>query len=194
MAKIIGLTGGIGSGKTTVANLFRKKGIPVYIADDRAKQILDKPEVAAHVAAVFGADIIYDETVDRKKLAAIVFENPEKLRLLNEIIHPAVKADFAIWVQRHDKEPIVVKEAAILFESGTNTDCDAVITVTAPVEIRIRRVMERDKISYNSVLNRIENQWDDAKKVALSDYVIENINPDDTERQFSEILKKLQKI
>jgi dephospho-CoA kinase len=194
MTKIIGLTGGIGSGKTIVANLFRKNGVPVYIADEQAKEILDKPETIALVIEAFGSEILDGNKIDRKKLAAIVFDNPEKLQRLNNIIHPAVKKHFIEWVQNNGDQPIVVKEAAILFESGTNVDCDAVIAVTAPLEIRIERVMKRDKISRDDVLNRVENQWDESKKAALSDYVITNIEPSETERQFNEILKKLHNI
>lgn len=194
MTKIIGLTGGIGSGKTTVANLFRKNGVPVYIADEKAKEILDKPETVSQVIDAFGDGVTDGKKVDRKKLAAIVFENPEKLKRLNDIIHPAVKKDFMEWVQNNRDQPIVVKEAAILFESGTNIDCDAVITVTAPFEMRIERVMKRDLVSRDAVLNRIDNQWDESKKAALSDYVIVNTEPASTESQFNKILKKLQNI
>jgi dephospho-CoA kinase len=194
MTKIIGLTGGIGSGKTTVANLFRKNGVPVYIADEKAKEILDKPETVSQVIDAFGDGVTDGKKVDRKKLAAIVFENPEKLKRLNDIIHPAVKKDFMEWVQNNRDQPIVVKEAAILFESGTNIDCDAVITVTAPFEMRVERVMKRDLVSRDAVLNRIDNQWDESKKAALSDYVIVNTEPASTESQFNKILKKLQNI
>ena len=192
MTKIIGLTGGIGSGKTTVANLFIAHGIPVYIADEEAKKILDQPEIAAAVASKFGDDVCNGQLVDRRKLAAIVFNNPVKLQQLNSIIHPAVKKHFIQWVKARSGHQMVVKEAAILFESGTNADCDAVITVTAPLEKRIERVMKRDGISREAVLDRIENQWDESKKIALSDFVIDNVDRDATERQFSEILKKLQ--
>jgi len=194
MTKIIGLTGGIGSGKTTVANLFLAHGIPVYIADEQAKKILDKPETIASVTETFGHEMLDGEIVDRQKLAALVFNNPEKLDALNKIIHPAVRKDFVDWVSKHGNQEFVVKETAILFESGTNADCDAVITVVAPLEIRIARVVKRDQVSRESVLNRIENQWDDGRKMALSDYVIENIEPAETERQFNEILKKLHNI
>lgn len=194
MTKIIGLTGGIGSGKTTVANLFRGYGVPVYIADSAAKKILDKPEITAMVIKTFGETIRDANKIDRQKLAAVVFDNPEKLEQLNAIIHPAVKQDFMDWVAKNSDSDIVIKEAAILFESGTHADCDAVITVTAPVETRIARVIARDKISRDAVLQRIENQWDDKRKAALSDFVIENIDPADTARQVKEILKKLQKI
>lgn len=194
MTKIIGLTGGIGSGKSTVAALLKEKGIPVYIADDAAKQILNRPEVVSEVIAVFGAEVATGETVDRKKLAGVVFDHPDKLAQLNAIIHPAVRLDFENWVARHHDKQFVVKEAAILFESGTNSDCDAVITVVAPENIRIERVMKRDGVGREEVIKRMLRQWTDAQKVALSDYVIENTNLQLTRRQVNEILKKLQKI
>ncbi len=194
MTKIIGLTGGIGSGKTTIANLFKSRGIPVYIADEEAKKILDKPQTAAAIASAFGDEMLVGEKVDRQKLAAVVFNDPDKLKQLNDIVHPAVRTDFERWVKKNADQPIVVKEAAILFESGTNVDCDAVITVTAPLEIRIRRVMKRDNVPREAVLNRIENQWDEARKASMSDYVIENTDRQTAARQFNEILKKLQNI
>lgn len=191
MTRIIGLTGGIGSGKTTVANLFRKHGIPVYIADDAAKKILDKPETRESIATAFGNEILRDDRVDREKLAAVVFNDRKKLEQLNDIIHPAVKKDFAGWLEAHRNYPAVIKEAAILFESGTDKDCDAIITVVAPLEIRITRIMRRDNAMRESILKRIENQWPDADRIAKSDYVITNIELPETERQVNEILKKL---
>lgn len=191
MTRIIGLTGGIGSGKTTVANLFRKHGIPVYIADDAAKKILDKPETRELIAVAFGNEIVEGNIVNREKLASIVFDNPEKLEQLNNFIHPAVKKDFVGWLEAHRNYPAIIKEAAILFESGTNKDCDAIITVTAPLETRIGRVMKRDNATRESILKRIENQWTDADRIAKSDYVVTNVDLEETERQVNEILKKL---
>jgi dephospho-CoA kinase len=192
MTKIIGLTGGIGSGKTTVANLFREHGIPVYIADDEARTISDSPEVVKHIADVFGDDAISNGRLDRKKMAELVFDDPEKLKKLNAIIHPAVKNHFLAWLEIHKDEPIVIKEAAILFETGNDKDCDAVITVTAPLEIRIKRVMERDKTSREEILKRIDNQWNDEKRISKSDFTIYNVNFNETAYQTAEILKKLQ--
>lgn len=194
MTKIVGLTGGIGSGKSTVAALFSEKGIPVYIADDAAKAILDQPDITEQVVAVFGSGITNGSVIDRRKLAAIVFDHPEKLAQLNAIVHPAVRRDFENWVAKHHDNSFVVKEAAILFESGTDKDCDAVITVVAPEEMRIGRVMVRDGVGREEVLKRMQRQWTDAQKVALSDYVIENTDLQFTRRQVNGILKKLQKI
>ena len=191
MTKIIGLTGGIGSGKTTIANHFRDLGIPIYFADDAAKIIMQQPKVLAQVKKAFGGSIFESNKLNRQALAAIVFKDPQKLKQLNAIVHPAVYQHFLVWLKQHSSEPIVVKEAAILFESGSYIDCDYIITVTAPLETRINRVMERDHVSKDDVLKRIENQWTDEARISNSDYVIENTNLNDATNQATEILKKL---
>lgn len=193
MTKIIGLTGGIGSGKTMVAQYMQSQGIPVYIADEEAKKVMNIPEVVAEVAKTFGNDVIENGSVNRQKVAQLVFNSPEKLKQLNEIIHPRVKQDFDNWVEKHHNFPFVVKEAAILFESGSYQFCDKIITVTAPLTVRLQRVMERDSVTRDQVLARMQNQWDDEKKVALSDFVIQNIRIEDTKSQVDNILKTLRK-
>lgn len=192
MTKIIGLTGGIGSGKTTVANIFRSHGIPVYIADEEAKKITDDPKVVARIVEIFGNEILDDGLINRKVLATVVFNDAEKLKQLNSIIHPAVKKHFLQWVEHHQNQPFVIKEAAILFETGNDKDCDAVITVTAPLETRISRVMQRDKASREEILKRIDNQWPDEMRISKSNFIINNIEPYKTEFQVNEILKKLR--
>lgn len=192
MTKIIGLTGGIGSGKTMVAQYIQSQGIPVYIADEEAKKVMNTPEVVAAVAKTFGNDVIENGSVNRQKVAQLVFNSPEKLKQLNEIIHPRVKQDFDNWVEKHHNFPFVVKEAAILFESGSYQFCDKIITVTAPLTVRLQRVMERDSVTRDQVLARMQNQWDDEKKVALSDFVIHNIRIEDTKSQVDNILKTLR--
>ncbi|OIQ16870.1 MAG: dephospho-CoA kinase [Flavobacterium sp. MedPE-SWcel] len=185
--KIIGLTGGIGSGKTTIANYFSSLGVPVYIADDEAKKILDTTEVITEIVNVFGQEILIDGKPDRKKLAAIVFNNPEKLKQLNNIIHPEVKKHFHNWLLSNSNAPFVIKEAAILFESGSYKDCDKIILVTAPKDVRVQRVMTRDNVSENEVLKRMVNQWDDAEKINLSDFIVNNIELDDAKNQANTI-------
>jgi len=174
--KIIGLTGGIGSGKSTIANYFKSLGVPVYIADDEAKKILFLPEVIQEITTTFGESVLTDGTPNKAKLANVVFNNPEKLTKLNGIIHPKVAQHFKWWLKENNGKIFVLKEAAILFESGSYKDCDSIILVTAPKEIRIARVMQRDGISREKVLNRIENQWNEDKKAALSNYIINNID------------------
>lgn len=193
MTKIIGLTGGIGSGKTTVARYMASQGIPVYIADEEAKRVMNTPEVLSLVAKTFGVSVLENGIINRQKLAQLVFNAPEKLEQLNNIIHPKVKQDFENWVQKHHNHPFVIKEAAILFESGSYQFCDKIITVTAPENVRIQRVIQRDGITEDQVLARIQNQWKEEKKIALSDYVIQNINIEDTKSQVDNILKTLKK-
>lgn len=191
--KIVGLTGGIGSGKTTIANEFRNAGIPVYIADDRAKQMLDTPQIQAKIKAEFG-DITSGGLVDRAQLASLVFNHPQRLQKLNNIVHPAVKEDFVRWLDEHSGHPFVIREAAILFESGTYKDCDFIITVSAPLETRIERVVNRDGSTREQVLARINNQWTDKQREALADAVITNINVDQTRLEVQKILKKLKNL
>ncbi|NGY37104.1 dephospho-CoA kinase [Flavobacterium sp. XN-5] len=192
MTRIIGLTGGIGSGKTTIANHFKTLGIPVYIADDEARKIMQTSVVIDAIKKTFGETLFEGEVLNRDKLAQIVFNDPEKLQQLNEIVHPAVKRHFKQWLLEHKAFPIVVYEAAILFESGSYKDFDVIITVTAPVESRIQRVMTRDKTSREQVLGRINSQWTDEQRVSKSDYVIENIEIENAKRDTENILKILR--
>ncbi len=172
--KIIGLTGGIGSGKTTIAGYFASWGVPVYYADDEAKKILYRPDAAGEVREAFGEAIFTDGVPDRQKIAGMVFDDPKKLEILNGIIHPKVRQHFKDWVTSHKEEPFVIKEAAILFETGSYKDCDGIILVTAPKEVRLKRVMQRDNTTEEKVLERMAHQWDDKRKAALSTHVIEN--------------------
>lgn len=191
MTKIIGLTGGIGSGKTTIANYFRELGIPVYIADEEARKITESPEILKSIKSVFGENVFENGKLNRQKLSQIVFEAPEKLKQLNAIIHPEVKKHFKNWVSQHYNSPFVIKEAAILFESGSYKDCDFVITIVAPLELRIQRVMKRDLVSREDVLKRINNQWTDIKRKENSHFVIENTDISKARIQVNEILKKI---
>ena len=190
--KVIGLTGGIGSGKTTIANYFASLGVPVYIADEEAKKILYTPDAVAEVTAVFGKEVLTEGVPDRKKLAEVVFNNPEKLQQLNQIIHPKVGEHFYNWLTLHDDEPFVIKEAAILFESGSYKGCDKVILVTAPENIRVERVMQRDGVTEQEVRGRMANQWSDERKKELSDFIINNIFLDDAKNQARSIYNTLK--
>ena len=174
MTKIIGLTGGIGSGKTTIANHLKSLGIPVYNSDEQAKKILYLPETIKSLKSVFGNSIFSNNLLDKEKLSQLVFNNQEQLKFLNQIIHPKVKIDFQKWLIANNNSPLVIKEAAILFESGSYKDCDAVISISAPQEIRIQRVIERNHVNYDEVMSRINNQWTDEMREKKSDYVIDN--------------------
>ena len=191
MTKIIGLTGGIGSGKTTVANYFKELGVPVYIADDAAKEVMQSEAILFNVRKTFG-DTIFDKGIlIREKLASIVFTNPEKLQQLNVIVHPAVAQHFKTWLSNYQQYSFIIYESAILFESGGDQKCDKIITVTAPEAIRIERVIGRDSTSKEQVLQRINSQWTDAKRIEKSDFVIENTDFNETKAQIVKILKIL---
>ena len=192
MTKIIGLTGGIGSGKTLIANYIKSLGIPVYIADDEAKKIMDTSEVIQAISSTFGKEVIENNSVNRQKLSKLVFDNSDSLQKLNAIIHPLVKKHFDLWLKDQTNFPFVFKEAAILFESGSYKYCDFVIAITSPIETRIQRVIERDKTSRESILKRMQNQWTDEQRIAKSDFVIHNTSVKETYKQIDEILKLLK--
>ena len=193
MTQIIGLTGGIGSGKTTIAKLFGAEGIPIYIADLEAKKIMQKKETIALVIKSFGESVISNNTINNKALAKIVFNNPEKLVILNGIIHPLVKKHFEDWLKQHQEQKFIIKESALLFETGSCLYCDKIITVYCSENTRIKRVMARDQSTKEEVLDRIKNQWSDAKKLERSDFSIENEDKIIAKNQFKEILKILNK-
>ncbi|MBP4137905.1 dephospho-CoA kinase [Flavobacterium geliluteum] len=191
MTKVIGLTGGIGSGKSTIANFFEEFGVPVYIADDEAKKVMQSKEIVSAIKTAFGEGIFENTILNRTKLAEIVFNDPDKLAQLNAIVHPAVKKDFNAWLAEKKEYNFVVYEAAILFESGRYKHCDTIITVTAPEEIRIDRVIKRDNTTREQVLSRMKMQWDDEKRISGSDFVINNTNLKKAREEVVEILKIL---
>lgn len=194
MTKIIGLTGGIGSGKSTVANYIASKGIPVYIADEEAKKIMEHKDVKQKIQNLFSESILNpDYSLNRKKIAEFVFNNPNKLKELNAIVHPEVKLHFKNWLKAHKDFSFIIKEVAILFETGGNKECDKVILITAPVELRIERAMKRDNLTKKDILVRINNQLPESKKKKMSDFIIENIDLNNTFLKIDEILKILAK-
>jgi len=173
--QIIGLTGGIGSGKTTVARVFELLGIDVYYADIQAKKILSSDKIKEQIISAFG-NVYKDNKLQNKKLAEIVFNDKKKLEKLNSIVHPAVEKDFEQWSKKNSGKPYLIKEAAILFESGSYKKVDKIITVFAPENIRVLRVCKRDNINKAQVIARINNQMPDNEKIAKSDFVIKNYN------------------
>lgn len=175
MHKIIGLTGGIGSGKTTVARFIEEMGYPVYNSDTRAKDLVNESDdLKAAIIQLLGPEA-YDANglYDRKHVGSVVFSNDELLKQLNAIIHPAVNKDFHDWVKRQSRE-VIFKETALLFELKLNLQCDKSLLVTADESIRIKRVMDRDSKTYREVEKVIDNQMPERKKIRLADYVIEN--------------------
>ncbi len=194
MTRIIGLTGGIGSGKSTVANYIASKGIPVYIADEEAKKIMERIDVKSSIQSLFKESILNaDNTLNRNKIAELVFSNPDKLKQLNAIVHPAVKNHFINWMKEHKDAYFIIKEVAILFETGGHKDCDKVILITAPEEVRIERAMKRDNSTRESVLARMKNQLPESDKIKQSDFVVENTDLQITLLKIDEILKILAK-
>lgn len=186
--KKIGITGGIGSGKTVVSNIFKTLGCKIYNADERAKTLMDSdPEIRLQLENTFGKELFSTGFLDRKLLAGLVFNDAEALKTLNSIVHPLVFRDFDTWVELHKNEPYILKEAAIMFESGAYKQLDSVILVHSPEEIRINRVMFRDKTDKESVLSRMKNQMSDEEKIKLSDYVIYNDDNHSLIRQVLEL-------
>lgn len=172
----IGITGGIGSGKTTVCKVFELLGVPVYYSDYEARMILDTdPAVHEAVLKLFGPSVKdADGMIDRKKIAAIVFTDKEKLEQLNALVHPAVGRRFESWCAGHAGVPFILKEAAILFESGAYRQVDKVIVVSAPQELKIERIRKRDQLKTEEILKRINSQMSEEEKIKRADFVIHN--------------------
>ncbi|HEU4791604.1 MAG TPA: dephospho-CoA kinase [Flavobacterium sp.] len=192
MTKIIGLTGGIGSGKTTVANEFSSLGIPVYITDLEAKKLMQSESVLNQIKEEFGSSVFDNGVLLRDKLSEIVFNDDKRLVKLNSIVHPAVKQHFREWLLEHQNNPFVIYESAILFESGSYKECDYIVNVVAPLEIRIQRVIERDKTTREKVLERIKNQWNDEEKSSKSDFIVKNTSMEAIKLEIVKILNFLR--
>jgi dephospho-CoA kinase len=172
----IGLTGGIGSGKSTVAKVFEILGIPVFYADDVAKQAYTDPIIRAEVEKVIGPHVLTPEGINKELMRKEIFGNDKNLTFINELIHPWVATQFANWRKQHLKQPYIIKEAAILIESGSYKDCDKIILVTAPIEQRISSVSRRDNISREEVERRIALQMSDAERTKYADLILKNDN------------------
>jgi dephospho-CoA kinase len=195
MTKIIGLTGGIGSGKTTVAKYFASKGIPVYIADEAAKDIMNDKIVVQEVQSIFSENVILKNgLLDRNAIRELVFKDKNKLIELNNIIHPRVKDDFKNWLDKNKTAKFIIKEAAILFETNGQKYCDATILVTAPIETRIKRVLERDNTTRENILQIINNQLSEEKKAELATYVILNEKLNITYKMVDNLIEILNNI
>lgn len=170
----LGLTGGIGSGKSTVARIFESFGIPIYYADDRAKWLMNKNvTLKSEIKNLFGKDIYSKGQLDRKKLSSIVFQDKNLLNELNKLVHPVVAKDYIDWCE-HQNSKIVVKEAAILIESGALDTVDKVVVVSAPAKIRMQRVMKRDDVTEQQVVDRLNNQMTDSQRLKYADFVVDN--------------------
>ena len=186
----IGITGGIGSGKSTVCRVLAAMGFPVYYSDAEAKRIMhEDEELIASIRQVFGNDAYLDGKLNRAFIAGIVFRQPEKKEALDRLVHPKVRADFVNWCARQD-QPLVFQESALLFETGGYKLLDRTVLVTAPEELRIRRVRERDGLSTEAIRDRIRNQLPDSEKTSLADFTIEN---DDRRPVLPQVLEMIGK-
>lgn len=189
--KIVGLTGGIGSGKTTVAEMFSAFGIPIYNSDIEAKKLTNSSDtIRSQLISLLGKETYKDGILNRKFMAEKIFNDKELLSKANAIIHPEVGKHFKEWVAKQ-KSVYVIKEAAILFESGIDAQCDFTILVTASQQERIRRVMNRDHVSKEEVVARMKNQWGDSEKIKLADFVINNDILSETQKQVQSIHSRL---
>lgn len=187
----IGITGGIGSGKSMVSKLFELSDIPIYYADVEAKRITESSaEIKTQLTRRFGNDLYSANTLNKKRLAEIIFNDRKALQEVENMIHPKVRDDFKQWAARQNK-PIVGMEAAVLFESGFDREVDQIITVTAPLDLRITRVTARDHIAKEKVLERIANQLSDEEKIKRSDFVIVNDEKRAVIPQVSEVVRSV---
>lgn len=191
---IVGLTGGIGSGKTTVAKEFNLLGVPVFIADEEAKNLMRKSKVIKRkLIQLFGNEAYINGELNKPFLGNIIFNDPIYLRKMNAIVHPKVALQFDKWVKKQTST-YIIKEVAILFESGGYKLCDYVITVTANKALRIERLLKRDQTTKEKIEAIMKNQWPEEKKIKNSDYVINNVSLANTKNQIlkihSAIIKK----
>lgn len=192
---VVGITGGIGSGKSTVVQLFSTfENIAVYLADDEAKKLMNTSlEIKEKLIAEFSSEVYKNNQLNRPFLANIVFKNKEKLAVLNAIVHPVVHQHLSNFIKENKEKDYILYENAILFENGSDAICDKIITVTAPENIRIERVVKRDNSSVEAVKNRMKNQWSEVKKIVQSNYIIENLDLTVTELLVHQIHNKLTK-
>ncbi len=188
----VGITGGIGSGKSTLCALLAARGVAVYDTDLEARRLMEHDaEVVAGVQRAFGDDIYRDGRLDRKRLAAEVFAHPERLQLLNALVHPAVKADFDRWCGER-RDDYVVLESAILFESGLDAQVDRTVAVVAPLEVRIERTCRRDGADPEAVKRRVAAQMSDDDLAEKADIVVVNILREELEEIAAELDKRFR--
>ena len=184
---VIGLTGGIGSGKSTVANMFRELGVPVYDSDREAKQLMiSSGEIKKSIIALLGKKAYSEGDLNRSYIADKVFKDPDLLHELNAIVHPEVRSHFLEWVANQTSN-YVIQETALIFENEAQDNYDQVLLITAPVELRLQRVMDRDGVSKQEVLDRMGNQMDESNKKEMADFYIENINLDITKKEVEKL-------
>ena len=189
----VGITGGIGSGKSTITSLFHDLGVPIYNSDERAKWLLSNDvDLINQIKILFGQESYSNNKLNRAHIANIVFQDNDMLKQLNAIVHPLVKIDFENWLLLQKKEPLVIKEAAILIESGAYKELDVLIVVLADKKTRIKRVINRDNVSKEEVEKRMETQISDSERLKFANFSVDN-NTDQSnlKMQVGELYKKL---
>lgn len=192
--KIIGLTGGIGSGKTTVAKMFLELGVPIYIADVEAKKLTQTSKIIIRkLTQLLGTQTYIDGVLNKKFVANKIFNDKDLLEATNAIIHPKVAKHFKNWVKKQQGK-YCIKEASILFENGSYKQCDYTILITSPTKVKIQRILHRDTTTVEAILARMKNQWSDAKKQKLTDFVIANTDLEKTQKKVKKIHKILSKV
>ena len=192
----VGLTGGIGSGKTTVSNFLLEYGIPVYNSDSQGKKLMNTNlELINNIVNIFGESVYNNGILNTNLLSSIVFSDPEKIKQLNNLVHPKVAEDFNQWVGKNNNQPILVKEAAILIESGAYLDMDKIILVISKKSNRINRVSKRDNSDLESIEKRINFQLTDDEKIKYADYIIENNSSlDDLKNEVLRVINEINKV
>lgn len=190
---VVGLTGGIGSGKTTVAKQFMKLGVPVYIADEEAKKLMKRSKIIKRkLIQLFGDKAYINNELNKPFIAHIIFNDKLSLEKMNAIIHPRVAKHFSKWASKQNTQ-YVIKEVAILFENNGYKSCDYIVTVTAPKQIKIKRLLKRDNTTKVKIESIMKNQWTDEEKAKRSHFVIKNIDIKNTEKQVINIHKQIIK-
>jgi len=187
----IGITGNIGSGKTTVCQLFKNFGVPVFQADTVARSLYYLPEIRNAIIQNFGENIYTGEKLNTAELASIIFNDPDALKTVNQLIHPAVQEQFTKWCNQQHYSPYVLYEAAIIFESGRQGHFDRIIVVKAPIAIRIQRIKLRDGLSVKQIRQRMQHQWTEKAKTGLADFIINNNGKQELLSQVERIHKQL---
>ena len=191
---VVGITGGIGAGKTTLMKMFENKNVPCFYADDVAKELMES-KIKLKVIQQFGKSICkQDGSIDKSKLSTIVFSNKLQLQKLSDIIHPKVRQAFRKFKKQHHNRWLIAKEAAILIESGTHKECDYIVLVTSPRKIRIQRIMHRNKITSEMVDARMKQQWSDEKKKSYADFIIESLDEQKMKKDFETLYEELKSL
>ena len=192
----VGLTGGIGSGKTTVSNFLLEYGIPVYNSDSQGKKLMNTNlELINDIVNIFGESVYNNGVLNTNLLSSIVFSDPEKIKQLNNLVHPKVAEDFNQWVGKNNNQPILIKEAAILIESGAYLNMDKIILIISKKSNRINRVSKRDNSDFESIEKRINFQLTDDEKIQYADYIIENNSSlDDLKHEILRVINEINKV